>query len=169
MWCEFKKYSSRGVLLKKRPQACNFIKKETLAQVFCYEFCKISKNTFSYRTPLVATSWVLTGIFCMKKTKHFLNQLTLSTHAANLAHYFRNSMRKKCPNTEFFLLHIFPYSVEMRENTDQKNFVFAHFSRSVNDNFEREPEEHLKLSQTYVTEVFVKIIYIENFLQKVPP
>ena len=78
-------------------------------------------------------------------------------------------MRKKCPNTEFFLLHIFPYSVEMRENTDQKNFVFAHFSRSVNDNFEREPEEHLKLSQTHVTEVFVKIIHIENFLQKVPP
>ena len=31
---------------------CNFIKKETLAQVFSWEFCKISKNTFSYRTPL---------------------------------------------------------------------------------------------------------------------
>ena len=27
-------------------QACNFIKKETLAQVFSCEFCKISKNTF---------------------------------------------------------------------------------------------------------------------------
>ena len=30
--------------------------KETLAQVFSGEFCEISKNTFSYRTPLVATS-----------------------------------------------------------------------------------------------------------------
>ena len=39
-----------------RPQACNFIKKETLAQVFSCEFCEISKNTFSYRTPLVAAS-----------------------------------------------------------------------------------------------------------------
>ena len=29
-----------------RPMACNFIKKETLAQVFSYEFCKISKNIF---------------------------------------------------------------------------------------------------------------------------
>ena len=29
-----------------RPKACNFIKKETLAQVFCCEFCEISKNTF---------------------------------------------------------------------------------------------------------------------------
>ena len=29
-----------------RPQACNFIKKETLAQVFSCEFCEISKDTF---------------------------------------------------------------------------------------------------------------------------
>ena len=34
----------------------NFIKKETLAQVFSCEFCKISKNTFFYRTLPVATS-----------------------------------------------------------------------------------------------------------------
>ena len=59
--------ATRGVLLKKlfleisknsqentcarvsfliKLQACNFIKKETLAQVFSYEFCEISKNTF---------------------------------------------------------------------------------------------------------------------------
>ena len=29
-----------------------YIKKETLAQVFSYEFCEISKNTFFNRTPL---------------------------------------------------------------------------------------------------------------------
>ena len=33
-----------------------FIKKKTLAQVFSCEFCEISKNTFSYRAPLVAAS-----------------------------------------------------------------------------------------------------------------
>ena len=38
------------------PKAYNFIKKETLVQVFSCEFCKISKNTFSYRTPQVAAS-----------------------------------------------------------------------------------------------------------------
>ena len=27
-------------------EACNFIKKETLAQVFSCKFCEISKNTF---------------------------------------------------------------------------------------------------------------------------
>ena len=36
-------------------------KKETLAQVFSCEFCAISKNTFSYRTPSVAPS-VLTYV-----------------------------------------------------------------------------------------------------------
>ena len=38
------------------PQACNFIKKETPAQVFSCEFCEISKNTYFHRTPLVAAS-----------------------------------------------------------------------------------------------------------------
>ena len=32
--------------LYDRDQVCNFIKKETLAQVFFCEFCKIPKNTF---------------------------------------------------------------------------------------------------------------------------
>ena len=30
----------------KRPQACNFIKRESLAEVFSCEFCEISMNTF---------------------------------------------------------------------------------------------------------------------------
>ena len=57
------KQSPRRVLWKGVPRnfakftgkhACNFIKKETLAQVFSCKFCEISKNTFFYRTPLVA-------------------------------------------------------------------------------------------------------------------
>ena len=36
--------------------ACKYILKEALAQVFSCEFCKISKNTYSYRTPTVAAS-----------------------------------------------------------------------------------------------------------------
>ena len=31
---------------RKTPEACNFIKKETLAQVFSCKFCNIFKNTF---------------------------------------------------------------------------------------------------------------------------
>ena len=37
-------------------RACNFIKKETLAQVCSFEFCEISKNTIFYRTLPVAVS-----------------------------------------------------------------------------------------------------------------
>ena len=37
-------------------QALGFIKKETLALVFSCKFCEISKNTFIYRTLLVAAS-----------------------------------------------------------------------------------------------------------------
>ena len=48
--------STRADIFRKKGSACNFIKKETLAEVFSYEFCEISKNTFSYITPLVAAS-----------------------------------------------------------------------------------------------------------------
>ena len=47
---------------------CNFIKKKSLAQVFSCEFCKISKNTFSYRTPLVAASNC--HLYCNSKYYH---------------------------------------------------------------------------------------------------
>ena len=43
-------------LMTLQTKVYNFIKKETLTQVFSCEFCKISKNIFSYRTFPVATS-----------------------------------------------------------------------------------------------------------------
>ena len=52
-------------------------------------------------------------------------------------------MREKCPYSEFFwfvlsriwteyeeIVRISPYSVQMRENTDQKNSAYGHFPRS---------------------------------------
>ena len=39
-----------------RPEACNFIKKETLAKVFPCEFCGISESTFFHITLPVAAS-----------------------------------------------------------------------------------------------------------------
>ena len=38
------------------PEACNFTKKETQANVFPCEICEISKNALFYRTTLVAAS-----------------------------------------------------------------------------------------------------------------
>ena len=54
------KYLCQSLFLNKvaglRP--VTLLKKETLAEVFSCDFCKISKNTFPYRTPLVAASAV---------------------------------------------------------------------------------------------------------------
>ena len=59
---------------------------ETLAQVFACQFCEISGNTVSYRTPLVAAFdyyhyldqlffrshfWAILGVFCLKMTNIF--------------------------------------------------------------------------------------------------
>ena len=49
----FAKFTGRhlcqGLFFNKVAGPCNFFRKETLAQVFFCEFCKISNNTFSYR------------------------------------------------------------------------------------------------------------------------
>ena len=45
-----------------------------------------------------------------------------------------SALREKCPYSEFFwsvFSHILPYSVRMREYTDQKNFKNEHFLRSA--------------------------------------
>ena len=52
--------------ISQNSQACNFIKIESLAQVFFSEFWEISKNTFSYRTPPVATSAEMYSEPCQK-------------------------------------------------------------------------------------------------------
>ena len=57
-WAEavVQRCSVKKVFFEISQKACNFIKKETLAQVFSCECCEISKDTFSYRTLLVAAS-----------------------------------------------------------------------------------------------------------------
>ena len=50
------KHLCQSLFLNKFPglKLATLLKKEALAQVFFYEICEISKNTFSYRTPPVA-------------------------------------------------------------------------------------------------------------------
>ena len=54
--------------------ACNFVKKESLAQVFFCEFCEISKNTVFYRTLQVASS----KIIVFKKSRDSLTNFTFN-------------------------------------------------------------------------------------------
>ena len=64
--------ATRGVL----PEACNFIKKETLAQVLSCEFCAISKNAFFCETHLVAASDT--------SSASTANDMSISTRIINL-------------------------------------------------------------------------------------
>ena len=63
-----------------RPEVCNFIKQETLAQVFFCEFCEIFKNTYFTEHLWVTTShqrrWRILNflMFSKEKSKNkFLN------------------------------------------------------------------------------------------------
>ena len=49
-------YSYHQIFIRTKEVAFNFIKKETLAQVFSCEFCEIFKNTIFHTTPLLAAS-----------------------------------------------------------------------------------------------------------------
>ena len=57
-----------GKHLRQSLWACNFIKKDSLTQVFSCEFCEISKNRIFYRTPQVAVFLFL---------RHFENLSTM--------------------------------------------------------------------------------------------
>ena len=46
-------------LIKLQVSACNFIKKEILAQVLSFEFCKIFKSSYFQRTCPGDCSWIL--------------------------------------------------------------------------------------------------------------
>ena len=78
--------------------------------------------------------------FSGKKTKWSLGYNPASLKTA-LNHLILNSLREKCPNTEFFLVRTFLYSGGIRRFTEKiqsnyrkiqtrKNPVFGHFSRS---------------------------------------
>ena len=73
--------NSRQTLGNHRPEACNFIKKETLAQVFSCESCEIYKNIFYYRTSLVAAFGVLINFAILEpfliKLQVFFNRIPM--------------------------------------------------------------------------------------------
>ena len=68
---------------------------------------------------------------------------TVVTYCGRLRKIMGQPLRKKCPYSEFFcsvfslilsefgeIRSISPYSVQMRENMDQKNSEYGHFLRS---------------------------------------
>ena len=61
----------------------NFIKKETLAQVFSCKFCEIFKNTFLCRTSPVAASWKFSQKWKIQIHDHVNDWKNLNLHLRN--------------------------------------------------------------------------------------
>ena len=57
-----------NLLFNERPKSCNFIKKETLAQMFSCEFCKISRNKLFYRAHIRVSVFGLSFVNPRKKS-----------------------------------------------------------------------------------------------------
>ena len=79
------KHLCQGLFFNK-VAACNFIVKENLAQVFSCEFCKISKNAFSYRAPLVAASSL--HLYCNCKYYHSSSEAYLEPCQISMIEFF---------------------------------------------------------------------------------
>ena len=60
IWKLFSEAATEGVLIKKAVETRNFIKKETLTQVFSYEFSKIFKIFFTEHL------WTIASVFSKK-------------------------------------------------------------------------------------------------------
>ena len=57
--------------------------RETLAQMFSCEFCEISKNSFSYRTPPIAASVMVVFIVYFMAMRMIKISLTRILHTKN--------------------------------------------------------------------------------------
>ena len=79
---------ARVLFLNKVAGACNFVKKETLVQVFPCEFCEISKNTFFTEHLWVTASGILKDFMNEKNELLFGDNITLKKK-------YNRTLRKK--------------------------------------------------------------------------
>ena len=81
----FAKFTGKHLCQSLSYSLCNFIKKETLAQVFSCEFCEIFKNNFFKRTPPVAAS---VGVSSLKEVGQNLRPLLSTIMEKNICWLF---------------------------------------------------------------------------------
>ena len=136
----------------------NFIKKETLTQVFSCKFCEISKNTFFHRTPLVAAS-------------------VLPKYFKNLKDYKRGNRGKKLLTLNFFAFSMFFlfFSLSKLKKTSTRlskiNLLHAPFLKKTALIFVRKVMKTAKHNLILVPSIkeisylmLVKIISVNNFI-----
>ena len=129
----------------------NFVKKETLAQVFSYEFCEIFKNTFLQKTASVLSSNtrpVKRSIFWRKSLKQQTSQGIL------LKRNTSKKKKKKKNQLNFTLLESNPVKTNLFERSlIDENLFKNHMFETVNlrvvytkNNLENGSAENHKLS-----------------------
>ena len=100
--------------------------------MFPCEFCEIFKNTFSYRTPLDGCIWL--KLYHQIKNQTFNVKFVIKFVHSVFWHFSHNirtkygercetqevetPLRERYPNTEFFLVHIFPHSDWIQRDTE---------------------------------------------------
>ena len=98
-------------------------------------------NFSTERPPLQIFYMKFSGSLLTNFTQNTIRSLTLLPVTS-----LKVTLREKCPNTEFFLVCIWPYLYWLREDTlflpvfspnagkyrPEKNSVFGHFSRKIN-------------------------------------
>ena len=86
-----------------------------MIQGFFSVFKCFSNHLIYIKRKEILSSWQL-------KDRATQETLTLKLYLNTFVNEWTNSHKlcEKCPNTEFFLVSIFSYSVRIRENTDQK-------------------------------------------------
>ena len=90
------------IKLQNKP-ATLFLKKETLAQEFSYEFCEISKNTF------------FTERLCTTASDHFCHHVGTSWSNCNCIANLERFFRGHC--SEYFLQYFVSYELEGKIGT----------------------------------------------------
>ena len=123
-------------------RASNFIKKETLTQLFSYKFCKIFKIAFfteyfrwllfSYIEHYLAKPESIVGRFSRDDFSWYITLRGKCLYSEHFWPYFSPfGLNLIKYGVSLRIQSISPYSVQMRQNTDQKNSDCSNFSCSV--------------------------------------
>ena len=111
----FTKFTGKYLCQRNPPNACKFIKKDSLVQVLSFEFYEISKNTFFYRTPPADISGLSLKIPYLRHHKETLYEKRLTKHTflilpicSAVQLYFSITAQKiKFSIEDFFSIHIY--------------------------------------------------------------
>ena len=102
-----------------RPEACNFIKKETLANVFSCEFCEITKNTF-FTEHLWTAASLITDI-----RKSWQNLEELSPNCCYSRYQTKIAQLRKWKKFYLIMFYMFIYFPQMFKVQRQPPRVFV--------------------------------------------